>query len=171
MRGAGLREAWSPESESSAEVLDHLLALDGLAGTRIAVQLHGDPLAELVHTLSSAGAEVVEVPVYRWEPPEDAAPLHRLLELVAAARIDAVTFTSAPAATNFLRTADERACGDAVRAALRGPVLAAAVGPVTAAPLVAAGIPVAQPTRARLGALVHEVVDRLSARPAEGPTS
>jgi uroporphyrinogen-III synthase len=109
------------------------------------------------------------VPVYRWEPPEDAAPLHLLLELVAAARLDAVTFTSAPAATNFLRTADERGCGDAVRAALRGPVLAAAVGPVTAAPLVAAGIPVAQPARSRLGALVHEVVDRLSARPAEGP--
>lgn len=40
IRAAGLREEWSPESESSSEVLDHLLA-EGVEGVRIAVQLHG----------------------------------------------------------------------------------------------------------------------------------
>ena len=37
IRAAGLRETWSPESESSAEVLEHLLADYDLAGKRIAV--------------------------------------------------------------------------------------------------------------------------------------
>ena len=164
VRAADLREEWSPESESSTEVLTHMLAHYDLAGKRVAVQLHGEPLRDIVDALSAAGADVIEVPVYRWEPPEDPAPLRRLIELCVSADLDAVTFTSAPAAVNFLRTADDLGAGDAVRAALRGPVLAAAVGPVTAAPLVADDIPVVQPERFRLGALVREVVDSLPSR-------
>src|SRR5690606_11248311 len=45
IRAAGLTEEWSPPSESSAEVLDHLLR-DGVEGQRIAVQLHGEPLPD-----------------------------------------------------------------------------------------------------------------------------
>src|SRR6185312_17570887 len=40
LRAAGLREEWSPESESSQEVLEYLLA-KGVSGKRIAIQLHG----------------------------------------------------------------------------------------------------------------------------------
>jgi uroporphyrinogen-III synthase len=166
VRSSGLREAWSPESESSAEVLDHLIANYALDGCRIAVQLHGEPLPDLVQTLRKAGADVIEVPVYRWEPPEDEQPLHRLIDAVTAGSIDALAFTSAPAATNFLRTADELGCGDEVRAALGTRVLAACVGPVTAGPLLRAGITVVQPERARLGALVREIVEQMSALPA-----
>jgi uroporphyrinogen-III synthase len=43
-------------------------------------------------------------------------------------------------------------------------VLAIAVGPVTAGPLDAAGVPSHQPERARLGALAREVVARLPER-------
>ena len=45
IRAAGLVDDWAPESESSAEVLDHLLAQD-LRGRRIVVQLHGEPLPD-----------------------------------------------------------------------------------------------------------------------------
>jgi uroporphyrinogen-III synthase len=163
IRAAGLREQWSPDSESSAEVLEYLMAGD-LDGQRIAVQLHGDPLLDLLQTLRRAGAEVIEVPVYRWVWPEDTAPLERLIEAVSAAAVDAVAFTSAPAATSFLRMADEQGLGDRVRAALAGPVVAACVGPVTAGPLLAEGIPVIQPGRARLGALVKEIAEQLPLR-------
>src|SRR5262249_39220043 len=71
IRASGLREAWSPESESSSEVLEHLMDGYDLNGRRIAVQLHGEPLPDLVQTLRMAGADVIEVPVYRWVPPED----------------------------------------------------------------------------------------------------
>jgi uroporphyrinogen-III synthase len=171
VRAAGLREAWSPESESSTEVLEHLLANYDLAGLRVAIQLHGDPLLEMVDALRKAGAEVIEVPVYRWEPPADEAPLRALVTLVADAAIDAVTFTSAPAAMNFLQTADAMGLGDATRAALGGPVLCVAVGPVTAAPLREAGITVVQPERFRLGALVREVVEQLPSRAPVGQRS
>ena len=164
VRATDLREAWSPESESSSEVLEHMLANYELAGLRVAVQLHGEPLPELVDTLRASGADVIEVPVYRWVPPEDEQPLRRLIEATANTALDCVTFTSAPAAVNFLRTAEDLGLAADIRAALKEAVLCVAVGPVTADPLVRAGIPVVQPERYRLGALVREVVEQLPAR-------
>jgi uroporphyrinogen-III synthase len=163
IRAAGLREKWSPESESSSEVLEYLMASE-LGGKRIAVQLHGEPLPDMVQTLRLAGAEVIEVPVYRWVLPADTSPLERLIEAVSCAAVDAVAFTSAPAAASFLRTAHEQGYGDSVRAALCGPVVPACVGPVTAGPFQAEGIPVIQPGRARLGALVREIVEQVPLR-------
>jgi uroporphyrinogen-III synthase len=164
IRAAGLRELWSPESESSSEVLEYLIAAGGLDGKRIAVQLHGEPLPDVVETLRLAGADVIEVPVYRWVLPEDTGPLRRLIETVAAAGVDSVAFTSAPAAASFLGCAREQGLDDAVRAALLGPVVPACVGPVTAGPFQREGIAVIQPDRARLGALVREIVARVPAR-------
>lgn len=164
IRAAGLHEAWSPESESSSEVLEYLLASDDLSGKRIAVQLHGEPLPDVAQTLRLAGAEVIELPVYRWALPDDSAPLHRLIDAVRAVAVDAVAFTSAPAAASFLRTARETGRDGAVNAALRGPVVPACVGPVTAGPFHAEGIPVMQPARARLGALVREIVEQVPVR-------
>jgi len=166
IRGAGLVDAWSPASESSAEVLEHLLsgAEGPLPGRRVAVQLHGDPLPELVAGLVRAGAEVVTVPVYRWVLPEDTAPLRRLVASIATRGVDSVTFTSAPAAAGLLQVAGEEGVRAAVLAALADAVLPVAVGPVTAAPLAAAGVRCVQPERARLGALAREVVSALPAR-------
>lgn len=166
IRGGGLVDAWSPESESSAEVLTHLLsgAEGPLAGRRIVVQLHGDPLPDLVAGLRDTGAEVLTVPVYRWVLPEDVGPVRRLVAAVVAGALDAVTFTSAPAAASLLAVAEELGSRDELVAALRDRVLAVAVGAVTAGPLEAAGIPTRQPERARLGALAREVVARLPER-------
>ena len=166
IRGGGLVDAWSPESESSAEVLAHLLsgAEGPLGGRRIAVQLHGDPLEEMVGALRGLGAEVLTVPVYRWVPPEDLSPVRRLVEDTVAGRVDAITFTSAPAAAGLLRIAEDMGRTDELVEALRGRVLAVAVGPVTAVPLDAAAVPTVQPERARLGPLAREVVARLPQR-------
>jgi uroporphyrinogen-III synthase len=164
IRASGLREAWSPESESSSEVLEYLITNHDLSGKRIAVQLHGEPLPDVVDTLRMAGADVIEVSVYRWIPPEDTEPLRRLVEAVRARTLDAVAFTSAPAAASFLREADALGHGEPVRSALRGPVVAACVGPITANPLLDEDIPVIQPPRARLGSLVREIVEQVPRR-------
>ncbi len=154
VRVAGLTEAWSPVSESMAEVLERLLA-EGVEGRCVAVQLHGEPLAGFTEALRLAGARVVAVPVYRWLPPEDLGPLDRLLDAVCARSVDAVSFTSAPAAASMLARAEKRGCGEEVVGAFRGEVLAACVGPVTALPLQARGVPTKQPERFRLGPLVR----------------
>lgn len=163
VRAAGLVDAWSPRSESNAEVLDHLLQ-SGVDGHRIAVQLHGEPLPDFVDTLRAAGADVLEIPVYRWTTPADPAPLERLLDAVLAGQVDALTFTSAPAAASVLHAAERRDRLDPLLESLRGKVLVACVGPITAGPLTSAGVPVVQPDRARIGALVRELAVALPAR-------
>jgi uroporphyrinogen-III synthase len=146
-----------------------------LTGRRIAVQLHGEPVPDLVQALRAAGAELVEVPVYRWIPPEDVTPLHRLIASVATRQIDAVVFTSAPAAASFLRAAADPQSGGGALEAMRGDVLACCVGPVTATPLQRADIPTFAPDRPRLGALVREIASQVPSRcglrlPAAGHT-
>jgi uroporphyrinogen-III synthase len=185
VRAAGLSECWTPLSESAAEIADHLLQQD-LRGTRLAVQLHGEPLPDLVEGLRAAGAEVVEVPVYRWVPPEDIRPVQRMVELVISGGVDAITFTSAPAVASLLATADTLGRREALLESLRDGapqdrapedrapgdrapgdgVLTFCVGPVCAGPLERLGVPTLTPARYRLGALARTLVAELPARRA-----
>ncbi|WP_306189388.1 uroporphyrinogen-III synthase [Streptomyces sp. MK5] len=171
IRAAGLSEEWSPSSESMAEVLDRLLE-QGVDGRRVAVQLHGEPLPGFVEALRAGGAEVVPVPVYRWLPPEDPGPLDRLLDAAVSRGLDALTFTSAPAAASLLARAEVRGLLPELLTALGHDVLPACVGPVTAVPLQAHGIDTVQPERFRLGPLVqllcHELPGRARALPIAG---
>jgi Uroporphyrinogen-III synthase len=161
IRAAGLHDHWSPVSESCDEVIEHLRQR-GVRGQVVAVQLHGERQPECTAALEAAGATVIEVPVYRWAPPTDPAPLQRLIDLIAGRLVDAVAFTSAPAVTALLRAAGPST--EAVLEALRTDVLAACVGQVTAAPLRRHGVPVVTPNRARLGGLVQAIVDELPRR-------
>ncbi|AOS61792.1 uroporphyrinogen-III synthase [Actinoalloteichus hymeniacidonis] len=163
VRGAGLPDPWTAEGETVAEVMQRLREI-GVAGRRVVVQVHGDPMPELLAELRSAGAEVVPVTVYRWTDPVDLAPLDALIEAAAAQELDAVTFTSAPAATNFLTRADRIGHGPALRRAAHRRLLLACVGSVTAAPLQAEGLPCLLPERSRTAALVRAVVDELPRR-------
>ncbi|WP_314223237.1 uroporphyrinogen-III synthase [Streptomyces zaehneri] len=163
VRAAGLTEDWSPSSESMAEVLDRLLE-EGVDGRRVAVQLHGEPLPGFVESLRVAGAEVVGVPVYRWMPPEDVSPLDRLLDAAVSRGLDAITFTSAPAAASLLSRAEERGLLPELLAALAHDVLPACVGPVTALPLQGHGVDTVQPERFRLGPLVQLLCQELPSR-------
>jgi uroporphyrinogen-III synthase len=170
IRAAGLTEEWSPSSESMAEVLDRMLA-QGVDGRRVAVQLHGEPLPGFVESLRAAGAEVVPVPVYRWMPPQDLGPLDRLLDAAASHGLDAVTFTSAPAAASLLARAEERGMLPELLQSFAHGVLAACVGPVTAVPLQARGVDTVQPERFRLGPLVQLLCRELPSRTPSLPVA
>ncbi|WP_433889698.1 uroporphyrinogen-III synthase [Streptomyces sp. CA-111067] len=163
IRAAGLTEKWSPASESMAELLERLLE-EGVDGRRVAVQLHGEPLPGFCEALRAAGAQVVVVPVYRWMPPEDIGPVDRLLDAVISRSLDAVSFTSAPAAASLFDRAGQRGRLEELLAAFRGDVLVACVGPVTALPFQAHDVPTVQPERFRLGPLVQVLAWELPGR-------
>lgn len=168
IRAAGLREEWSPESESSSEVLDKLLD-EGVVGVRIAVQLHGattewEPLPDFSAVLRAAGADVLPVPVYRWKMHPDVEGIDKMISAAVRADLDALTFTSAPAAAAILTRAKELGKLDAFVHALRTAVPVMCVGSVTAGPLEALQIPTTYPRRFRLGALVRHIVDELPRR-------
>lgn len=165
LRAAELPEEWSPDSESSREVLAYLCE-SGIAGQRIAVQLHGasdewDPFPEFLDELRAAGAEVVPIRVYRWRPGPRGGAFDALVTAIADEQFDAVSFTSAPAVAATLLRAEELGLADALVTALRGGVHAMCVGPVTARPLARVGIPTSAPERMRLGALARHITDEL----------
>ena len=157
--GNGLDVHWQAPGETSAELLAHLRER-GVAGQRVVVQRDGgDPL--LADAIATLGADVVDVPVYRWQRPEDDAPALRLIETACAGRLHAVTFTCAYAVGSAFSIAPDP---DALRSAFAAGTLAVAVGPVTAAALRLRGVDaVVEPQRARLGAMVQALVAALSA--------
>jgi uroporphyrinogen-III synthase len=164
VRAAGLPDAFGATFETDEEVLAHLCSLP-LSGRRVALQSHGEALPAFVSALAARGATVIELLPYRWERPADTGPLLELIERVVGGSVDAVTFTSAPAARTLLGLAAESGRSEALRTAFRARVLAACVGEVTAAPLRALGIGVAVPARARTAALVRTVQRELATRP------
>ena len=165
LRAVGLREEWSPASESSREVLEYLLE-SGVSGLRVAVQLHGaaagwDPFPDFLDELSAAGAAVVPIHVYRWKPTPVGGDFDQLVSLVAKRQVDAVSFTSAPAAAAMLERGRELDIEDQLLDALRTDVHAMCVGPVTAQPLTRIGVPTSSPDRMRLGALARHITEVL----------
>ena len=107
---------------------------------------------------------MLTVTPYRWARPAARERLPRLIKAACRHQLDAVTFTSAPAASALLETADSLGLrADLVRA-MSEHVAAVAIGPVTAAPLRAAGITPAMPDRFRLGALIRLVSEELVER-------
>jgi uroporphyrinogen-III synthase len=162
VQAAGLEADWVAESETASELRDYLLA-EGVAGLRVAVQHHGNGSDGLDEAFTAAGADVQSLLVYGWGAPADAAPHLEWLDRAAAGQADAVVFTSAPAAEAWLASARAQDVLDAiVRRTLDRRLCIIAVGPVTAAPLKAAGLVVSYPSRWRLGALVRELVTHFS---------
>ncbi|MGW9206699.1 uroporphyrinogen-III synthase [Embleya sp. NPDC055664] len=163
VRASGLREMYSPGSEANDELLHWLLARD-LRGRRIAVQEHGAPLEGFATALRERGAEVIELPVYRWGPPEDPAAVRRLVEQVVRGEVHAMTFTSAPAIDAFLAAAGESGRREQVLDALRADVLTVCIGAICAKPLSEEDVPALWPERGRLGSMVRTVTETLPAR-------
>jgi len=158
LQAVGLKADWVAESETSAEIVEFLLA-EGVAGTRIAIQHHGAGDPHLEEQLTGGGAEVIPLEVYRWGPPADPAAVTDTALDVAAGAYDAVMFTSAPAAIAWLEELDAQGITEIVRDLVAaGRVLITAVGPVTAEPLVNAGLAPVYPDRSRMGALVRLVI-------------
>ncbi|HLK41758.1 MAG TPA: uroporphyrinogen-III synthase [Thermoleophilia bacterium] len=167
VRAAGLRESYSAPSESSDELLAYLLE-HGIAGKRVAVQQYGveNPAEDshFVTALRDAGAEVVDIPVYRWGPPSDRAAVRRLADAIVRRDVHAVSFTSAPGVTALLEAAAVTGALDQLLVALRTDVTAVCVGPVCARPLEALDVSALRPDRARLGAMVATLCSVLPPR-------
>ena len=163
VQAAGL-EVWrTAANEQMDQLLAHLLAED-LRGACVAVQLYGMPAPEFVGALASAGAEVLEIPVYQWRSPDDPAPALRLVQAAIDGRVHAVTFTAAPAVGNLFSLAAGAGLDGPLRDAFnRSGVVAACVGPVCARGAVDAGIEAPLvPEVGRLGLMVRALSERLA---------
>jgi len=160
VRAADLDDQGMSDRETTQSLVD-LVLRDGAKGATIAVQLHGFTDQTQLARLRDAGARVLTVAPYRWLMPEDSSRVLKLVDAICTGSVDAVTFTSAPAVEALLSAADGFGQLPGLIEAFGHSVVAAAVGPVTAAPLIAAGLTPISPDRFRMGALIKLVCDHL----------
>ncbi len=161
LQAAGLVPDWVAESETSAEIVQ-LLLTEGVDGLHVAVQHHGAGDDGIEKALQGGGAVTTTLVVYRWGPPPDLEAVERSVVAATAGGYDAVVFTSAPGASAWLEVVERHDGLDALRSLVSaGRLTLAAVGPVTAEPLVSRGFAPLVPERYRLGALVRELIVHL----------
>jgi len=151
------------------EIVDRLAQDDvEVAGARVALQVfdpEGHPSTEALRAMAG---DLVELPVYYWALPDDRAPAEALVRAAIGGGLDAVTFTAQPAVHHLFRIAESLHVDDHLRAAFNGPLLASCVGAVCASAAREEGLTGAiWPDPPRLGAMVKQLMDRLSAGGAE----
>ncbi len=133
-----------------------------ISGERVIVQRYGVTNVELEDALKARGAEVIEVPTYRWAVPEDTRPLVELMDALARHEVDAVTFTNAAQVHNLFAVAEPLGRADALRVDLNG-TLIASVGPVASAALRQFAVKVdLEASPPKLGPLVSALDEALS---------
>jgi uroporphyrinogen-III synthase len=133
-----------------------------VAGSHVIVQRYGESNRELKAALRQRGAEVVELPTYRWALPQDTAPLAQLLVALDRNEVDAVVFTSASQGRNLFSFARDGGREDALRAGLRH-VKVFSIGPVCTRALAALEVHVdGEAAPPKLGPLMTLLRERLS---------
>jgi uroporphyrinogen III methyltransferase / synthase len=121
-----------------------------LFGKKIVVTRSREQAGELVDLLESLGAEPIEAPMIRVEPPDDYGPLDKAT--AEAGTYDWIIFTSANGADFFLR---RLMAGSGDIRDLKG-VRLVAIGPATAERLARQGLRVdLEPAESRAEAIVH----------------
>lgn len=139
----GIRPQISAPSPHTAAELCQALELAELRGQRVFVQHYGEPNQRLRDYLLRRGAQVVDAVPYRWAVPREVGPLIGAVRALAAGGVDALVVTSRPQVLHLLQVAEQHGLGEAVREALNGRVVVAAVGPTSRAALEDYGIRVA----------------------------
>lgn len=141
-----------PEPNTWREIL---AAIEGRPEKRIAVQEYGRPSTELMEGLHSRGAEVLPVPVYQWDLPEDRGPLCEAVKRLAAGEFEVVLLTTSVQVAHLLGIASEMGIEDQVRRAMARMVVAS-VGPTTSETLAEFGIKAdLEPPHPKMGFLVN----------------
>ena len=122
-------------------------------GERVIVQRYGSPNRELDAALEANGAEVIEIPTYRWALPSDTAPLAELIGRLERGEMDAVLFTNAEQVRNLFAVSKDTDLKGALNR-----TFVASIGPVASAALREAGVKVGvEASPPKLGALLSAV--------------
>jgi uroporphyrinogen-III synthase/sugar diacid utilization regulator/putative methionine-R-sulfoxide reductase with GAF domain len=159
LRAADIRIDATLDPPRMTAIRDLLLS-EGVDGKRILIQGFGPPPRELATPLRRAGATVNVLSPYARGWPADPGPAMDLASQAARGKLDALTFTSAQAARQFMALADERGVdSDAINAS---GVMVVAVGPVTEAALAECGLTVhIAPERGKMGTMYRALADAL----------
>lgn len=150
----GVRIDIRAKSPFTTETVLESVAHIPLSGEQVLIQRYGTANHGLTEALAARGAQVRELATYRWAVPTNTQPLERLLDALAASRVDAVVFTSAVQIQNLYVVAETYGRhGDLTHQLNR--LVIASIGPVCSRALVERGIkPTYEANPPKLGPLV-----------------
>jgi uroporphyrinogen-III synthase len=152
-----------PEPHTTAEMVLTLSAAP-LAGRTVTIVHHGERNPALVEAATRWCGAVEELFLYRWQLPEDTAPLRRLVHDLVDGSYDAVAFTSQAQVRHLFIIARQEGLEADLKQVLNGEVVTAAVGPTCAAELVAHGVvPDVAPEHPKMGHMVLALAEFMSA--------
>jgi uroporphyrinogen-III synthase len=162
LRSRGVRiDRSAAEPFTTREILESIRDVE-IRGSRVIIQRHGAVNLELDRALEARGAQVAEIPTYRWSLPADTGPLEGLVAALERGEIHAAVFTNAEQARNLFVVAEKMNKSDAVRESLNR-TLVASIGPVASAALRELAVNVGLESKPpKLGALMSALDSALS---------
>jgi uroporphyrinogen-III synthase len=162
LRSRGVRiDRSAADPFTTREVLESIKDLP-VKGERVIVQRYGTANVELDRALEARGAEVTEIPTYRWSLPADTQPLERLVGALERGEMHAVAFTNAEQVRNLFAVAEKMNKKKPLQDALNR-TLVASIGPVASAALREFDIKVGLESKPpKLGALMSALDSALS---------
>jgi uroporphyrinogen-III synthase len=163
LRELGLTQIWSTAAGTTEDLFRYLIA-QPMVGRRVVAQIETDAQLELCLYLRSQGASVVEVATTQARPPSHTDVLRRLCDLIARRQVDAVALAGPAATRHLLDQATRDGVADEVLNAFVEDVAAICLGPLTATPLRALGVPVVQAREPVSESLAAQVVAELPRR-------
>ena len=160
LRDLGLKSDLAVEPPTTAGIIA-ALRRESLAGRRIAVQLYPDAPPDLMDFLRKAGATADPVLPYAYASAADEDRVVAAIDAMAAGAIDLVAFTSGPQLRRLKAVAKAKG-REAALAQGFAKTRIAAVGPLVAAAVAAAGGTVAiQPDNFHMRPMVNAIVAAL----------
>ncbi len=152
-----------PEPYTSADLLSVLDEDYPPSTRRIAVQEYGQKNPEFVQGLQDRGAEVLSVPLYRWELPDDIGPLQRAVQEIISGTpqpADFCLFTSGAQVRHLFRVARWDSQEEALRESFKT-ICVGSVGPIASRAVREHGFSVDfEPDRTKMSHLVRETARR-----------
>jgi uroporphyrinogen-III synthase len=150
-----------PEPNTWIDLISTLDEYRPVKGLRVAVQEYGASNPDMLEALKQRGAEVFQVPIYRWALPEDLRPLRQALDQIIAGKVSVLLITNAAQVDHVIQILEKDGQVESFRAALKK-MIVASIGPTASERLRHHEWPIdLEPSHSKMGVLVKETAEHV----------
>jgi uroporphyrinogen-III synthase len=145
-----------PEPNTWVDLVSTLDKYRPVKGLRVAVQEYGVSNPDFLEALKQRGAEILQVPIYRWTLPENQGPLRLALNEIIAGKVSVLLITNAAQVDHVMQVLEKDEKVEPFRAALKK-MAVASIGPTASERLRQHDWPIdLEPSHPKMGVLVKE---------------
>jgi uroporphyrinogen-III synthase len=149
-----------PEPNTWVDLISTLDEYRPVKGLRVAVQEYGASNSDLLEALKQRGAQVFQVPIYRWALPEDLGPFRQALDDVIAGKASVLLITNAAQVDHVMQMLGKDGKVEPFRAAIKKMVIAS-IGPTASERLRHYEWPIDfEPSHPKMGLLVKQASEQ-----------